>query len=250
MSEENMNNEENNTGAAPETGNQPIDRYISKGTERIEVPENFWDKEKNAPDVFNLLKSQQDLRAQIGEDNSPKDGIYQINIPQELAGKLEADPNDPLYKEFCKVAKSRKMTQQEFDQLSSLYYKTLAASAAPDFDSEEYTATEAELAKQKFGDKLDRVKNRIENFINNSGLTDKDIINELAFMQTSCAGIATLDYLLSLRGEPMPSGDSYVRNGVRSLDELRQMQADPRYKTDEKFREEVTKGYEELYKAY
>lgn len=245
MSEENQNIEENN---APQTP-QDNGRFVSRGNERLEVPENFWDKENNAPDVFGLLKSQQDLRTQIGEDKSPKDGVYQINIPQEYAGKLEADPNDPLYKEFCKLAKAKRMSQEEFDSLSNIYYRTIA-SAAPDFDGEEYMTTEANKAKEKFGDDLDKVKRRIENFVNNSGISDRDILNELAFMQTSAAGVATLDYLLSLRGEPMPSGDGTGGVNTLSLDELRALQAKPEYKTDPALQAKVRKGYEDLYKTY
>ena len=247
---ENTTNNENQTRNNQEPENTgAVERFVTKGDERLEVPENFWDKEKNAPDVFNLLKSQQDLRAQIGEDQSPKDGIYKINIPQEYADILQPDETDPLYKEFCRVAKSKKMSQQDFDAVSSVYYKMLAE-AAPDFDSEEYMANEAELAKKKFGDKLDMVKRRIDNFVNNSGISDKDILNELAFMQTSAAGVATLDYLLSLRGEPMPADTDSGTAGALSLAELRAIQAKPEYASSPDLQAKVRKGYEELYKNY
>lgn len=240
-----------NENVEQQNQNQSEERYIERDGERLEVSENFWNKEKNEPDTFAILKAAQDLRKQIGEDLSPKDGIYQINIPEELKGKLEANPEDPLYKEFCKIAKSRKMSQKEFDSLSQLYYQNVANSV-PNFDSDEYIEQELNLAKQKFGKDLDKVKTRIENFVNNSGITDKDILNELAFMQTSAGGIATLDYLLSLRGEPMPRADGVGKVGKLSEIELKKMIAQPGYQdgTDKELIAKVQKGYEELYGPY
>lgn len=250
MADENNDLQENNN----EQGNQEVGRFVEKDGVRLEVPENFWDKTNNSPDVFNILKSQNDLRAQIGEDNSPKDGVYQINIPKEYQDKLEADPEDPLFKEFCKIAKAKRMTQKEFDDITSHYYKKFyeTLSNANDFDSEEYTAQEAQALKDKFGGQLDKVKTRIDNFITNSGITDKDILNELAFMQTSAGGVATLDYLLSLRGEPMPSVNGDSRAGVLSREELMELMKQDGYKngTDKALIDKVTKGWEELYKGY
>ncbi len=239
------NNQENQT---PENANE---RFIERDGERLEVSENFWNKEKNEPDTFAILKSAQDLRKQIGEDLSPKDGIYQINIPEEYKDKLQANPEDPLYVEFCKIAKSKRMSQKEFDSVSQLYYKTLAESVQ-EFDSDEYIEKELNAAKQKFGDNINNVKARIENFVNNSGITDKDILNELAFLQTSAAGIATLDYLLSLRGEPMPRGENGTVAANLSEDELREMIARPEYQngTDKALIEKVKKGFEKLYGTY
>lgn len=248
MSDENNNEIQNESSQAPEN-NGTVERFVEKNGERLAVPENFWDKEKNALDGYSLLKSQQDLRAQIGEDQSPKDGIYKINIPEEFKGRLEANPEDNLFKEFSKLAKSKRMTQSEFDAITAIYCKTMADNIQ-DFDSDSYFEAEANALREKFGDKLDRVKGRIDNFINNSGVTDKDILNELKFMQTSANGVATLDYLLSLRGEPMPQADNPAVAGQLTLDELRAMQAKPEYQTDPVLQKKVEEGYQRLYKTY
>ena len=233
-----------------EINENDVEHIIEKNGERIVVSENFWDKENNQPDVYNILKSQQDLRKQIGEDLSPKDGVYKINIPQEYKDKLKEDQNDPLYKQFCAFAKKNRISQEDFDKISAVYYKTLydSMSNTETMSEEEWLNQEAEKFKAKYGDKSDKMKTRIDNFIKNSGITDKDILNELAFMQTSAGGVATLDYLLSLRGEPMPEdGDSVSKTGVLSLDELRALQAKPEYYTDKTLQDKVKKGYEALY---
>lgn len=248
MSEENNNENTNENNQTPEN-NGTIERFVEKNGERLAVPENFWDKEKNALDAYSLLKSQQDLRAQIGEDNSPKDGVYKINIPEEFKDRLEANPEDNLFKEFSKLAKSKRMTQEEFDAITAIYCKTMADNIQ-DFDSDSYFEAEANTLKEKFGDKLNRVKARIENFINNSGITDKDILNELKFMQTSANGVATLDYLLSLRGDPMPNADNPAVAGQMTLDELRALQAKPEYQSDPALQKKVEEGYKKLYGTY
>lgn len=237
MSEENNNENANNENAG---------KFVEKDGERLSVSDNFWDAEKNSPDVFAILKSQQDLRKQIGEDQSPKDGVYQINIPDEMKNKLQADPEDPLYKEFCKIAKAKRFSQADFDAISKIYYQKLYNQQ--EFDSEEYMKKESDALKAKFGDDLNKVKSRIDNFINNSGITDKDMLNELAYMQTSASGVALLDYLLSLRGEPMPR-ETGSRAGVKSRAELEKMMSDPGYRngTDQKLINEVTAGFEALY---
>lgn len=243
-----MSNETENQ--SPQNNQETADRFIERDGEKLEVSENFWNKEKNEPDTFAILKAATDLRKQIGEDLSPKDGIYQINIPEDLKDKLEANTEDPLYKEFCKIAKSRKMSQKDFDSISQLYYKTLADSV-PDFDSDEYIEKELNLAKKKFGPQLDQVKRRIDNFVSNSGISDPDILNEIAFLQTTAGGIATLDYLLSLRGEPMPRGDGAGAIGQLSEAELKKIIASPEYQNgDPALEEKVRKGYEALYGTY
>lgn len=221
------------------------ERFVERDGEKIQIPENFWDAENSCPDTFAIMKSQVDLRKQIGEDLSPKDGIYQINIPEAMKDKLTADPEDPLYKEFCKVAKAKRMSQEDFDNVTKIYYQKLY-DAAPDFDSEDYFQKESDALKQKFGDKLDRVKTRIDNFVRNSGITDQDMLNEIQFMQTSAAGVMVLDYLLSLRDQSMPQ-DTPSRAGVMNLEELRALQAKPEYMTDKNLQEKVKKGYEALY---
>lgn len=223
------------------------ERFVERNGERINVSENFWDAKNNTPDVFAILKSQQDLRKQIGEDASPKDGIYQINIPDELKDKLQADPEDPLYKEFCKVAKAKRFSQADFDALSQIYYKQLY-DKQQDFDSEDYYKKESEALKEKFGNKLDQVKTRIDNFVKNCGISNQDMLNELQFMQTSAAGVMLLDYFLDMRGEPMPR-EITSKAGKLSLDELRKLQSQEGYQngTDQALINKVRQGYIDLY---
>lgn len=249
MAEETTNNE----NQTQQTENEAVERTVEKDGVKLTVSDNFWDKEKNAPDVWAILKSQQDLRSQIGEDKSPKDGLYEIHIPDAYKDKLAEDQNDPLWKEFCKMAKSKRMSQEEVDAVTSLYYKALADNTET-FDSEEYFTNEVNLMKQKFGPDLDKVSRRINNFVANSGITDKDMLNELKFMQTTASGVALLDYLLSLRGDEMPSNSNAATAGFGklSLAELRNLQSKPGYMdgTDKALIDKVTKGYEALYGSY
>ena len=119
--------------------------------------------------------------------------------------------------------------------------------AGEQISEEDWLKQEADKFKAKYGDRGDKMKTRIDNFIKNSGITDQDILNELAFMQTSASGVATLDYLLSLRGEPMPDDNGQSRAGVLSLEELRALQAKPEYYSDPVLQKKVEDGYKALY---
>lgn len=245
MSEENQDiNNEQDTQETQDT--EP--HFLERDGEKLEITENFWDKDKKEPDVFAILKAATDLRKQVSEDNSPENGVYAINIPKEFQDKLEANPDDPLYKDFCAFAKKHRVSQEAFDEITHAYYKMIY-DGIKNSESEEDTfySQEADKLKEKFGNRIDKIKTRIDNFMANSGITDPDILNELAFMLTSVGGISTLDYLLGLRGEPMPDINGTSRAGVLSLEELRAMQADPRYLTDKAFQKRVEEGYKALY---
>ncbi|MBO6290314.1 MAG: hypothetical protein J6N45_08335 [Alphaproteobacteria bacterium] len=245
----------NETGS--DTGQHtPAPRYVEKNGERLEIPDNFWDKENDKPDVYSILKSQNDLRTQIGEDKSPADGIYKINIPEEFQDRLEANPEDPLYKKFSAFAKKNRMSQEDFDNITKEFYKGLYDLVEPaedntnNFDEEAYLKNEADKLKEKYGDKVDQIRSHIDNFVRNSGITDKDILNEIAYMQTSASGVATLDYLLGLRSDPMPAiAGTTAPEGVMNLNELRKLQAEPGYQngTDQELIRKVTEGYKKLF---
>ena len=250
----NENINETEGGAQQHT---PAPRYVEKNGERLEIPDNFWDKENDKPDVYSILKSQNDLRTQIGEDKSPADGVYKINIPAEFQDRLEADTNDPLYQKFSAFAKKNRMSQEDFDTITSAFYKDLYELTAPgdddgadDFDEEAYLKAEADKLKEKYGDRVDQIRSHIDNFVRNSGITDKDILNEINYMQTSASGVATLDYLLGLRSDPMPYiAGTTAPEGVMNLSELRKLQAEPGYQngTDPELIRKVTEGYEKLF---
>lgn len=249
----NENNNETETGTQQHT---PAPRYVEKNGERLDIPDNFWDKENDKPDLYSILKSQNDLRTQIGEDKSPADGVYKINIPEEFQDRLEADTNDPLYQKFSAFAKKNRMSQEDFDIITSAFYKDLYELTAlndnntDDFDEEAYLKTEADKLKEKYGDKVDQIRSHIDNFVRNSGITDKDILNEINYMQTSASGVATLDYLLGLRSDPMPAiAGTTAPEGVLNLNELRKLQAEPGYQngTDHELIKKVEEGYKKLF---
>lgn len=239
--------EETQTSAG-ENENATEQHFLERDGEKLEITENFWDKEKNEPDVFAIYKSQMDLRKQVSEDLSPKDGVYQINIPKEYQDKLAPNPDDQLYKDFCQFAKKNHISQEEFDSITAQYYKLMYDNITQtEVDEDTYYKEEVDKLKARYGDKVDQVIARIDNFINNSGITNQKILNEIQFMLTSSEGVETLDYLLSLKGEPMPGIDGAARDGALTLEDLRNLQAKPGYKDDRALQEKVRKGYEALY---
>ena len=128
------NIQESQTGQQSGTDNaggsavQQNERFVEFEGEKIEIPDNFWDKEHNQPNVGALAKSQNDLRRQLAEaDKSPKDGMYKVNLPDELRNVVEVDMKSPLLGAAMAFCKANGISQEKFDELVRPYYEQIAA---------------------------------------------------------------------------------------------------------------------------
>lgn len=240
MTTENQNTNEN------QAGNENTEHFVEFNGEKLPVPENFWDTEKNSVNTGAILKSQMDLRKQIGEDLSPKDG-YKINIPEELKDVITPDPDNPLYKAACEFAKKHKISQEDFDNLCLPYFQELAQ---PFINADSFMKEEEAKLDKIFGNKKDEVKNRIRNFIDNSGLKDnRDVMDELSQLTVTAAGIQALNALISSAGNNMAAVGELGKSSDMTEDELKEMMKDPRYWRDHdaSFVKKVTEGFQKLY---
>lgn len=227
--------------------NETQGRFVEYDGQKLEVEENFWDKDKNEVNVGALLKSQQDLRKQISTDSSPKEG-YVCNIPEEYKDILEAAPESPLWKVATAWAKEHKISQEDFDALAKPYFDELAAPFKNVKD--EMEKEEAKLDKI-YGNKKQEVKERIKNFFKNSGLSDDaEVMNEIGILTQTAAGIRVLDTLIkkSPSGMTMTSGSSSVP-AEYSKEQLQSMMKDPRYWRDHEpsYVKIITDGFKKLY---
>lgn len=230
-----------------ENTNETQGRFVEYDGQKLEVEENFWDKDKNEVNVGALLKSQQDLRKQISSDPSPKDG-YVCNIPEEYKEILEADPSSPLWKVAVAWAKEHKISQEDFDALAKPYFDELAA---PLKNYKEELANEEAKLDKIYGNKKQEVKERIKNFFKNSGLSeDAEVMNEIGILTQTAAGVRALDALIkkSPSGMTMTSGSASAQTEY-SKEQLRSMMKDPRYWRDHEpgYVKIITEGFKKLY---
>lgn len=238
------------TTTAPETttttpsGNS--ERVFDHNGEKITVPENFWDKDANAVNVAALLKSQADLRKQIGEDLSPKDGAYDIAIPEEYKGAIEIDKESVIYKSVCAFAKEHKLSPDEFNDLVRPYIDDLAA---PFVNAQEDLNTEDQKLVKIFGNKKQEVIERVNTFIQNTGLgKDPEVLNEIGLLTMTASGIKALNMIATAMSPNMPMVSSSPTTNYTE-DQLKEMMRDPRYYRDHEpsFVSKVTNGFKSLY---
>lgn len=104
-------------------------RVVEFDGQPFEIPDEFWDGEANAPRLGALLKSRQDLRQKLGEGKPTPPESYEIKVPEALAERIKADPEDPLAKGAMDWARSQGLGQDAFDALAKLYFERQAASS-------------------------------------------------------------------------------------------------------------------------
>jgi hypothetical protein len=216
------------------------------------LPEKFWNEDLKAPraevmaksftELENKLRSKtDDLKAEILEEmraSAPEE--YEVNLSDELKipdnVELDLTKEDPLVSWFFDFAKENGFSQETVDKALNEYVK---------IEMENMTDVQAEI--EKLGDhgqdRLLRVHNWLE-----SRLTEDQFaaINPLL---SSAAQVEALESLMKTSGPANFDGDGAGK--PLTLEELREMQNDPRYHRDKDpaFIKKVEEGYRRLYKG-
>lgn len=224
------------------------ERLVEYNGEKIEVPENFWDKDSKSVNLPALLKSQADLRKKIGEDHSPKDGAYEVAIPEEYKEAIDIDKESTLYKSVCAFAKEHGLSQDEFNDLVRPYIDDLAA---PFTQAKENIKTEDQKLGQIFGNKKQEVIERVNMFIQNSGISkDPEIMSEIGLLTMTANGIKALNMIATATSGTMPMvNGSMATSENLNDDQLRELMNDPRYWRDHEpnFVKKISDGFQRLY---
>ncbi len=108
-------------GGQPAASANP--RLVEFDGQQIEIPDEFWDGDANAPRIGALLKSRQDLRQKLGEGKPQAPESYELKVPEALAERIKADPEQPLAKAAMEFAKKNGLSQEQFNELSALYFE-------------------------------------------------------------------------------------------------------------------------------
>lgn len=248
-------NSEPNTASQPaavesaepnDINQQPIERFVEFEGEKIEIPENFWDKEQNQPNVAALAKSQNDLRRQLAEhDKSPKDGLYQVNLPDNLKEAVEVDMEHPLLMAAMSFCKSNGIAQEKFDELVRPYYEQIASEGE---GYKEYLKAEDAKLDKIFGNKKEEAIQRIHAFATNCGYDkEPEKMQELKLWTSSAAGVSLLLDIIGGQKDIQPGNNGNPVNSFYSEDQLFEMMKDPRYETDKTWQKKVSDGFMILY---
>ena len=151
----------------------PIDEEIDWGERPEFMPEQFW-SEEGGPDLEGLAKSYQELRAKMssGKHKAPKDGSYDIASLRDH-GVTE---DDAMLNDFTKFAAESGLSQDQFDQITSIYMQHMGQM----FDQTE-TNKEAEMAR--LGPRADKIIGGLNPWLTklgNSGALSAEEVDAIA----------------------------------------------------------------------
>lgn len=240
-------------GGNPSGGNPtPSGRVFEDGADRYEVPENFWDPEKNAPRIGAILKANGDLRKQISEKPKAPDK-YELVVPQDLKDKIEVNSDDPLAKAAMDFAKKHGLSQDAFAELAGLHYQQMGAEIATEA---EFSAAEAQKLDQALGDRAKDVKAELGAWV--GGLLGEDfkknpeLLAEAKMLASSASGVLLLQAIKGKLGERGIPSARDAGGGGTSLSDLKVLQAskaysDPYHPEHEATVKQVEEGYKRLY---
>jgi len=195
-------------------------------------PENFWKEDGSEPDLEGIAKSWSDLRKKIsqGKHKAPEDGNY------DLSAFGDTPEDDPIRQHVVGWAKEYGVSQSALDDL-------VGQVVDMNMNAAETYRINAEQEKKMLGPNADaRINGMVKwgSSLVQKGVWGKDDFEEFKIMGGTAKGIAALEKLRSSYEGRIPTESAPVE-GAPSRDELYQMVADPKYKTDPAYRTKVEK---------
>lgn len=202
-------------------------------------PENFWKKDEAAPDLEGIAKSWMDMRKMVstGKHKAPADGKYDTSA----FGDIPED--DPVRTHVMSWAKENGISQAALDTLVGDIVK---------MGGEQIETAQRSIAqeKQALGPNADQIIKGMTDWARglvNKGIWGKDDFEEFKYMGGTANGIKALMKLReAYEGSRIPT-QSVPVEGAPSKDELYQMVADPKYKTDPAYRQKVERMFKQTF---
>jgi hypothetical protein len=206
--------------------------------EKPEFLENkFWDP-KEGVKVEELNNSYKELQKQfsMGKHKAPKE--------YDLAAFEGIDvENDELAKEFVDWANENKPTQEAFDKLIGKFREMADV-------QEQESSINVEEETAKLGPNAPQIINGIKQWgqgLVSKGVWSEDDFDEFKVFAATASGINALNKVRRYYGEQQIPTATVEMDGMPSSDELYDMVADPKYKTDPAFRRKVEEQFARAY---
>ncbi len=175
-------------------------------------------------DIMTAAKGVSGLRSKLGGfTGAPEDG-YTYEISEEFSGALEFDEENPLYQSFSKFAQEKNMSQETFKQCLDLY----TANQYMELQSESQDNTvNAQTEIQKLGDNFEERKQGLEAWVRES-MPEAEAVHIINNVKTADQFQLLEQMKRGSSQSTMPLSSHNVSSGP-TLEEYREVQADPRY---------------------
>lgn len=199
------------------------------------LPENFWDGDKGEAKYEAMAKSWADLRKTIsqGKHKAPADGNY------DTAAWGEDAAENPMAQTLVGWAKEQGLSQAQFDDLvGKLKTQAQEVMGAETIDP----AVELKQLGPNANAIVDGMVNWARGLVQ-KGVWGADDFEEFKVMGGTAKGLKALMKVREAYEGRIPIESAPIE-GAPSKDELYQMVADPRYKTDAAYRQKVEKMFQ------
>lgn len=202
-------------------------------------PENFWKKDSSEPDLEGIAKSWMDMRKMVstGKHKAPADGKY------DTSAFGDTPEDDPVRSHVVSWAQENGISQAALDKLVGEVVK---------MGGEKVESTQRSIQQEKaaLGPNADALIKGMTDWARglvNKGIWGKDDFEEFKYMGGTANGIKALMKLReSYEGSRIPT-QSVPVEGQPSKDELYQMVADPKYKSDPAYRAKVERMFSQTF---
>ncbi len=214
------------------------DEDIDWGERPEWMPEQFWD-ENDGPDLENLAKSYQELRAKMssGKHKAPADGKYDIS---NLADHGVTE-DDELLGEFKGFAKENNLSQDQFDQITQMYMNHVG-------ELTDKIETDKQAEMSKLGRNSEKVINGLNQWLTKlgtSGALSHEEVDAIASKADNANFIVALNKIRQSYGE-QPIPDIAIQEGAgETRADLDAMVADERYGKDMAYTQKVERKFME-----
>lgn len=220
---------------AVEINHKSADKAVDTGAPKVKpdyLPDNFWDAEKGEAKYEAMSKSWADLRKTIsqGKHKAPEDGQYDTSVLAE-----GVDP-----KALTDYASKWGLSQAAFEELASQTKQLAEQAAGPVIDAEAEMKALGPNANAVVSGMVDWARGLV-----NKGVWSKDDFEEFKIMGGTARGISALMKVREAYEGRVPL-NTMVDDGAPSKDELYQMVADPKYKTDAAYRQKVERLFQQV----
>tara|TARA_S200002703_G_scaffold159224_1_gene171950 strand:+ start:915 stop:1715 length:801 start_codon:yes stop_codon:yes gene_type:complete len=219
---------------------QPIESEFEWGDrpEFMEGLEQFW-SDKEGPDLEGMAKSYTELRSKMsqGKHKAPKDGNYDMSSVEGIPS------DDPLLSDFSNFAKDNGLSQDQFDQITSMYMQHVG-----EMFGQIETDVQAEMDKLgKNGDKIVKAVSQYIGKLSQSGVLNESETNALIEAASSADIVRAINKIREASGERSIPATDIQESGTTNLAELQSMLSDPRYGKDMHFTSQVERKFYEFH---
>lgn len=225
-----------------------------KPAERPEfVKEKFWDAEKGEPRLEQLSKAYDDLEKKLGQGagkppKSPED--YKINLENEAIKALfpDGDPaKDPVMQNLSKKLHEKGVSQEVYESVMNVALEAVAEN----FEENKVPDIDPKAEREKLGKNADMIIKNQTQFLEQmfkQGHVNEAQMGEILILTETAEGLQALQAIRNYYGDQQKIPTNLnPGGGVKSADELRTMQANPKYGQDPEYTAMVDKEYEKKY---